>query len=120
MSKKKILFIDDDEIIRKIYVERLEAEGFHVDIAATAGLAQEMLVDSHYDIISVDNILPDMSGPDLVRWIRDKGISVPIIALSALGQDTDIQSMKDAGVNEYIVKDKIVPSDFVKIIKKLL
>lgn len=121
MANKKILFVDDDEFIQKIYTDRLKSAGFDLDITNKGKEAETLLSKNTFDLISLDYMLVDESGLDLLKWIRDtKRITTPVIIFSASGQDQAIKDFMAAGATEYIQKDHIMPSEFVDKIKKML
>lgn len=119
---KKVLLIDDDSFIRGIYRERLVADGFIVDEADNGRDGLEKINSKKYDFILLDMVMFDMTGVDVLKKIRsnDKFANLPVIVLSALGQEADIKEALDAGANEYIVKDKTTPRELVDILKKLI
>ncbi len=122
MESYKILFIDDDEFIRKIYLDRLQSVGFQVELADSATQAKEKLSSQSFDFIFTDYLMADGNGLDLIKWIRqEKKITTPIVVLSASGQDINVmQELKQAGASEYLAKEHALPGDLVEIIKKTL
>ncbi len=117
----KILFVDDDEFIRKIYIDRLTASGFEVVTAASAREAKEKIEEANPNLVCLDYLLADETGLDVLKWIRqEKKLSLPVLIFSASGQDSDIESFKQAGATEYVQKDHVVPSELVEKIKKYL
>lgn len=122
ISDKKILIIDDDSFIRKIYKERLTADGFLVDEAEDGSEGLEKIKKGNYDLVLLDMVLPDMSGPEILKKIRSqkKFINLQIIILSALGQEADIKKAMDAGANKYIIKDKTTPQELTAILETLM
>lgn len=121
-SNKKILLIDDDSFIRKIYKERLLADGFLVEEADNGRSGLEKIEDGDYDLVLLDMVMSDMTGVDVLKKIRsnDKLAGLQVIILSALGQESDIKEAMDAGANQYIVKDKTTPRELVDKLKKLI
>lgn len=116
-----LLFIDDDIFIRKIYSDRLEADGFTVVQAENGTQAKEILEKKTFDLICVDYVMTDMTGAEFVTWLRDeKKIDVPVVSLTALGQDENKQQMLDLGVKAYVVKDKTTPGEFSQLLQDLL
>lgn len=121
MKQYEILFVDDDEFIRKIYTDRLTASGFFVDVAESIAGALRKLEKHSYDLICTDFLLADKTGIDLVNYVRgEKKSAVPIIMFSASGQEADKQKAVEAGVTEYVMKDKVAPSEFADKIRALI
>lgn len=121
MKSNKILFVDDDEFIRKIYTDRFEASGINVVVANSADTAKKLIQSETFDLICLDNMLAGQSGLDVLKWIRaEKKMTEPVVIFSASGNDHIIQDFIDAGATEYIQKDHIVPTQLVEKIKTLI
>ena len=82
MKEKRILLVDDDEIIRDTYRRILERNGFHVDTASTGEQAKEQLEKSTYDLLLVDIVLPDIHGDRLILDLRLNDNNVPVIVIT--------------------------------------
>ena len=119
---KQILIIDDDPFIRKIYNERLSADGFIVDEAENGLQGLNKIESGTYDVVLLDMAMSDMSGVDVLKKIRsnDKLTNLIVIVLSALSQEDDMKEALEAGANEYIVKDKTTPRELVNTLKKII
>ena len=119
---KRILIIDDDPFIRKIYRERLLADGFIVDEAENGIQGLDKIESGEYDVVLLDMIMSDMTGVDILKKIRgnDKLTNLIVVVFSALSQEGDMKEALEAGANEYIVKDKTTPREFVDILSKLI
>lgn len=119
MESKNILFVDDDRFIQKIFKDRLIAEGFSITISETIKDAMEKISSDGYDIIILDYVFAGITGIDLLKWIKKKHVKIPIIVLSALGQEKDIQEAINAGASMYLTKDKTTPNELIKKINEL-
>lgn len=115
----KVLLIDDDAFIRKIYKERLSADGFLVEEAESGKSGLQKIEDGEYDLVLLDMVMPDMTGVDVLKKIRsnEKLAGLHVIVLSALGQEADMKEALEEGANAYIVKDQITPRELVARIK---
>ena len=102
-AKRTILLIEDEESITTPLAEALERDGFHTEIAHTVaeGLAKGRTVRP--DLVLLDIGLPDGSGLDVCRELR-AGSSVPIIILSARGEEADRVVGLELGADDYVVK----------------
>ena len=102
MSGARILAIDDEPQIRRALRRTLESQAYEVRAAATGedGLSG---LSWHPDVVLLDLMLPDIDGLDLARRIRAHS-SVPIIVLSARGEDDQKVRALDAGCDDYITK----------------
>lgn len=115
MNKYKILFVDDDQFIRKIYTDRLQASGIDVTIADSAATAKSAIEANQFDLICLDHMLAAETGLDVLKWIRnDKKLQTPVMIFSASSHDKKISEFMEAGATEYIQKDHVVPSELVK------
>jgi len=102
-SKRTILLVEDEESITTPLAEALERDGFHTEIAHTVadGLAKGKTVRP--DLVLLDIGLPDGSGLDVCRELRASS-SVPIIILSARGEEADRVVGLELGADDYVVK----------------
>lgn len=104
-SVKKILLVDDDDMLRGSLVEQLQLhEEFDCSSASTAAAGLEYVRAHHVDIILLDVGLPDMDGREVCRLMRKAGIKVPIIMLTGADTDSDTILGLDAGANDYVTK----------------
>ena len=105
MSAKKILLIDDDDILRQSLAEQLHLhEEFATTEADNATLGIKLASADHYDAILLDVELPDMDGREACRLMRRNGVKAPIIMLTAHDSDSDQILGLDAGANDYVSK----------------
>jgi len=115
----KILVVDDDVTSLDIMDLVLEGQGFNVVRATNGHSAVEGVTDANPDLIIIDLMMPQMSGQEAVRQIRSKGISVPILAFTALDDPSVHQDAKDAGC-DLVVTKPCSSKELVKGIKGLL
>ncbi len=102
----KILIVEDDTFLLKVYLERLKDEGYEVSVATNGEEGLSMAQQEVPSLILLDMILPRMSGFDFLKMIKkEKELeSVPVIVLSNLGQDADVELAKELGAVDYLVK----------------
>lgn len=102
---KKILVVDDDDVLRGSLMEQMELyEEFSCAEAATAAEGLTLAKDGHFDLVLLDVGLPDMDGRELCRLMRRAGINVPVIMLTGADTDSDTILGLDAGANDYVTK----------------
>ena len=103
---KHILIVEDEPAIRDMVAFALRKAGMEPAHAADARAAQNMIVERVPDLILLDWMLPGMSGLDLARRLRKEDLTrdVPIIMLTARGEETDRVGGLEAGVDDYVVK----------------
>lgn len=119
---KKVLVIEDDRFLSSLMKARLEKEGFSTAQAFDGEQAYSFLKQEKPDLIILDLIMPKMSGFELLENISvDPQISqVPVMILSNLGQESDIQKVKRLGATQYFVKVKTSIDELVEKVKDLL
>lgn len=101
-----LLYIEDNETIRKRVSEVLRENGFFVDEIETAADARRAFAANEFDMVLLDMLLPDGHGIELLRELRrGKNAAKPVIILSALGEEIDERiSGLEAGANDYLPK----------------
>ena len=99
----KLLIVDDEEKIRRLIAKYALFEGYEVAEAENGMQAVEMLRFGQYDLIILDIMMPELDGFSAAREIR-KSSQIPIILLSARGEEYDKISGFELGVDDYVVK----------------
>ena len=104
--QKHVLVVEDEAAIREMVAFALRKAEFEVTLAADAGAALVAIADAPPDLILLDWMLPGLSGLDLARRLRGEpgGGEVPIIMLTARGEEIDRVHGLEAGVDDYVVK----------------
>ena len=100
MDGKTILLVEDDKALAMGTVFVLEAEGYTVRHAVNIKTAGTMLDDA-VDLILLDVMLPDGSGYDFCRSVRDRGIQIPIIFLTAMSEEVNIVQGLELGADDF-------------------
>ncbi|CDX00853.1 Transcriptional regulatory protein ResD [Desulfitobacterium hafniense] len=99
----RILVVDDDERIREIVRLYLEAEGYETDEAENGNIALEKVRNGTFDLIILDLMIPGLDGWTVCKVLR-KETQIPIIMLTAKGEENDRILGFDLGADDYIVK----------------
>lgn len=99
----KILIVDDEAKIREVLAEYAEFEGFSADQAADGMQAVSMCKQNDYDLVLMDIMMPKLDGYSAVKEIR-KIKDIPVIMLSARGEEYDKLFAFEIGVDDYVVK----------------
>ncbi len=102
--KERILIVEDEQALRSTLSVRLRGEGYVVDTANDATDGFEKATGSPFDLIILDVMLPDRSGFDVCRDIRQAGLATPILFLSARHQTTDKVIGLRLGGDDYVTK----------------
>lgn len=103
MSDAKILLADDDEELSQLLSDFLVREGFAVDVAEDGNVALQRLAGDDYDAMILDVMLPQKSGIDVLRELR-RTSQLPVLMLTALGEDIDRILGLELGADDYVPK----------------
>lgn len=100
----RILIVDDEPAMRMGLKDNLEFEGYEVDYAEDGQEGLEKITVNKYNLILLDVMMPKMSGLDVCRNIRKKGINTPVILLTAKGEEIDKILGLELGADDYVTK----------------
>ena len=100
---KRILLVDDEPLIVKGLKFALESDGYETDSAGDGEQALEKIQNGNFDLILLDVMLPKMSGIEVCQAVREKS-DVPIIMLTAKGEDMDKILGLEYGADDYVTK----------------
>jgi len=118
-KKQKVLMMEEDRFLRKIYKNKLTAAGFEF-IEATNGIeGLNKVISEKPDLVLLDIILPRKNGFDVLIDMKrnEEAKNIPVIILSNLGQESDVKKGLSLGAQEYLVKPEISLSDVVNKVK---
>jgi DNA-binding NtrC family response regulator len=111
MPKETILIVDDEHLVRWSLQQKLEQWGYHVSQAEDGATAIGRVQIDNPDLITLDMKLPDMSGLEVLEKLRNRGVNVPVIMITAFGAiENAVHSLK-LGAYDYIEK----PLNFEKL-----
>ena len=103
-AKGRILVVDDEGDIRESLDALLSLEGYEVDLAANATEGAKRLESHSYDLVLLDLMMPDRSGMDVLKDVRDRDLETPIFMITAFGStETAVRALK-LGANDYFTK----------------
>lgn len=122
MAGESILVVEDTELLRKIYQDKLIQEGYKVVPAANGLEALNYLRTEQVDLILLDLIMPVMSGLEALEAIKadPRTRDIPVLILSNLGQDGDIERGLSLGAIDYLIKNSAKPADVSEKIRLTL
>ena len=103
-APRRVLVIDDEPPIRKLLRVGLSAQGYQICEAPNGKIALELLRDEPPDLVILDLGLPDMQGHELLRTIRARNDSVPIVVLSSRDDEAGKVQALDSGADDYVTK----------------
>lgn len=100
----KILIIEDEPSMRMGLRDNLEVECYEVDTAVDGEEGLNKILEGSYNLVLLDVMMPKMSGFDICKTVRKKGLTVPIILLTAKGEEIDKVLGLELGADDYITK----------------
>src|ERR1019366_3398392 len=103
-DRERVLVVDDDPPLRRMLERTLAAEGFSVTVAGDGGAALVAAERAAPDVIVLDVAMPGIDGLAVCRRLRAKGLSTPIIMLTARDAVPDRVAGLEAGADDYLVK----------------
>lgn len=116
---KKVLVIDDSLYMRTLIKDALSAAGFEVvGMAATGESGIDMAFEFQPDIITLDNILPDMLGIDILKVFKEEEVKSKVVMISAVGQQSVVDEGMKLGALDYIVKP-FTSDQLIEVVKKI-
>ena len=105
MRRKRILYIEDDDSLARLFKRGLQRQGYVVEHAADGGKGLAMIRENDYDLIAVDQHLPVHNGLDIIEMVVSDEDIPPIIMVTGTGDEkTAVRALK-LGAQDYIVKD---------------
>jgi two-component system, OmpR family, response regulator MprA len=110
-----VLIVDDDGPVRRTLARTLGAEGYATVLASDGGAALAEVERQQPDVIVLDAIMPGLDGLAVARRLRAKGVSVPILMLTARDAVGDRVAGLDAGADDYLVKPFAVKELVVRV-----
>ena len=121
-KKTKILMIEDDTFMRKIYRNELIKEGFDYVEAINGAEGMNKVLFDKPDLVLLDIVMPIKNGFEVLREMKEKNETkdIPVVILSNLGSETNIKTGLDGGAEAYFVKTKAKVVDVISKIKEIL
>jgi DNA-binding response OmpR family regulator len=122
MTKGKILIIEDDKFLIKLYGDKLRLDGFEVAGAISGAEGLHKISSENPDLVILDLVLPQKSGFEILSEMKldSKTKKIPVIILTNLGQESDIKKGLDLGADAYLVKTEFSVNDLSGLIKEHL
>ena len=102
--KKSILLLEDDDFLRDGLCEMLESQNYSAHAVADVASARCEALESPFDLLIFDVMLPDGNGFALCRELREEGIQTPILFLTACDDELQIVRGLDSGADDYVTK----------------
>jgi CheY-like chemotaxis protein len=122
MKAKRILIVDDDQVIANIYQNKFRNEGYEAEVAGDGESALEMLQRAPVDLVLLDLSLPGMNGVELLQRIRSRPETqaLPVIVFSNAYLASLMQAAVKAGATKCLTKASCAPRDVLEVVRKVL
>lgn len=118
-ESKKILVVDDEEILRMLIADTLSFEGFEVEEATDGQEGFEKASAGGYDVILLDYMMPRLTGPEVLEKLRPLGLGIPVIMLTAKAQQSDRDLAAELGA-AYFMPKPFSPAELVALVRQVL
>jgi CheY-like chemotaxis protein len=117
-----ILFVDDDENIRNVYVSILKKHQYRVSSATSGKEALDLLESHSYRLVFLDINMPEMSGLKVLREIREKDRNIPIFIVTAFENTyfTELTNLRDSGIRFQILRKPILKDVLLSVADSVL
>ncbi|WP_149468179.1 response regulator [Roseomonas genomospecies 6] len=118
---KRVLIVEDNELNMKLFHDLLEAHGYETLQTRNGMDALALARDHRPDLILMDIQLPEVSGLEVTRWIKEDPElkSIPVIAVTAFAMKGDEEKIREGGCEDYIAKP-ISVTKFLEAVQKFL
>jgi two-component system chemotaxis response regulator CheY len=116
---KKVLIVDDSEMVRNVHGYIIKMFGYAVGTAENGAVALEKLLSEEYHLLVTDINMPKMDGYELIRYARQNGVTIPVIVVSAEEASQTKFSGIELGTSLHMVKPTD-PETLIKTIDRLL
>ncbi|TEU01998.1 response regulator [Candidatus Woesebacteria bacterium] len=119
----KILLVDDDKLMVKMYLSKFKIDGYEVETAFNGQEALSKVVRSNPDLILLDIMMPEMNGLDVLKELKanEKTKNIPVILLTNVGgSDEDVKAGLELGAVAYLIKASYTPKEVIQKVKEVL
>lgn len=119
---KKVLLVDDEKETSVVFETALRQAGYEVRVAANGQYAIDMAKAEQYDLILLDQMMPDKSGNDVLKELKANPATaqMPVAMLTNFGHEEMVKEALNAGAIDYILKYRVSHSDLITKVKRLL
>ena len=117
--EERILIVDDDITFALMLRTWLGKKGFGVDTAADIAAGRRLLAEGSYDLVLSDMRLPDGDGTDLLQWIAERGVTIPVIVMTGYAEIRNAVVSMKLGARDYVSKP-VQPDELLRKIREAL
>jgi DNA-binding response OmpR family regulator len=121
-EKPRVMVVEDDPLLADLLAQKFTSEQFDLRYAPTGEAALEMLKSETPDLILLDIMLPGIDGFEVLKQIKEnpEKKAVPVIILSNLGQESDIEKGTQLGAEKFIVKVSLTLDEVISLARGVL
>ena len=118
----KLLLVEDDQVLRDLYLTRFKMEGYDVDVATDGETALAQAGASIPACILLDLRIPKLSGFEVLRRLKEQPATkdIPVIVLTALSGDEDRQKVMQLGAKAFLTKAETMPKDVLAHVREAI
>jgi DNA-binding response OmpR family regulator len=118
--KKRVLIVEDESFLKELLGMKFEKEGCELLYATTGEEALEVIAEKEPDVVLLDLVLPGIDGFEVLRRLSQQSQRIPVVVLSNLGQESDVQKGKKLGAIEFLIKANFSPGEVVAKVREIL
>jgi DNA-binding response OmpR family regulator len=119
MSRPRVLLIEDEPALVRGVSDMLAANGLDVDVATDGQSGLDAALAAKADVVLLDVMLPGVNGYEICRAVRSRGVDVPVLMLTAKGQEADVVLGLNLGADDYLTKP-FRPAELLARVRALL
>ena len=116
----KILVVEDEKPMAHAIELKMSNSGFSVSVAFDGAEALSFLEKNDFDVILLDLVMPKVDGFTVLAQLKEKNIKTPVIVMTNLSQQSDVDKAKELGAVDYLVKADTSIAEIVDKVRKLL
>lgn len=117
---KKILIIEDEELMCNLLERKLNEEGYQASVAKDGAEGMKMIKEIKPDLVLLDIVMPNKNGFEVMDEMQadEKLKHIPIIVISNSGQPVEIDKAKELGAKDWLIKTEFDPQEVIEKVKK--
>lgn len=121
-GKKRLLLIEDEEVILELLRERLVTAGYEVTVAQNGMAGLALIKELHPDLVLLDMLLPGLSGFQILEKMKEAGLlpGTPVLIISNSGQPIELERALQLGVRDYLIKVNFDPHEVLMRVENIL